>query len=241
MTNHKKQRNIGLFYIVVLALCTISNVQSKIFNEKIKKILASRNYDDVLLMQQQVDSLKEAFKSKFKIGTSVSPHEFNVGSDFIKKHFNSITPENELKPDAIINQQACQSQGNNVNTQVVFNSGTQTTLKFCEDNGIPLRGHTFVWYSQTPDWFFKENFNSGGNYVSKNIMDQRLESFIKNTFDLLARSYPRLEVYAYDVANELFLNDGGGMRPADNSNWARIYGIIMNIFQIKLMIFIIWL
>ena len=224
MTNHKKQRNIGLFYIVVLALCTISNVQSKIFNEKIKKILASRNYDDVLLMQQQVDSLKEAFKSKFKIGTSVSPHEFNVGSDFIKKHFNSITPENELKPDAIINQQACQSQGNNVNTQVVFNSGTQTTLKFCEDNGIPLRGHTFVWYSQTPDWFFKENFNSGGNYVSKNIMDQRLESFIKNTFDLLARSYPKLEVYAYDVANELFLNDGGGMRPADNSNWARIYG-----------------
>jgi macrodomain Ter protein organizer (MatP/YcbG family) len=74
MTNHKKQRNIGLFYIVVLALCTISNVQSKIFNEKIKKILASRNYDDVLLMQQQVDSLKEAFKSKFKIGTSVSPN-----------------------------------------------------------------------------------------------------------------------------------------------------------------------
>ena len=75
----------------------------------------------------------------------MSPHEFNVGSIFIKKHFNSITSENELKPDAIINQQACQQQGNNVNTQVRFNSGTQTTLKFCEDNGIPLRGHTFVW------------------------------------------------------------------------------------------------
>ena len=97
------------------------------------------------------DTLKNAFKGKFKIGTSVSPFEFNMGSDFIKKHFNSITPENELKPDSIINQQACQSQGNNVNTQVVFGSGTHTTLKFCEDNGIPLRGHTFVWYSQTPD------------------------------------------------------------------------------------------
>ena len=30
-------------------------------------------------------------------------------------------------------------------------------------------------------------------------MNQRLESFIKNTFDLLARDYPRLKVYAYDV------------------------------------------
>ncbi|MBR4634705.1 endo-1,4-beta-xylanase, partial [bacterium] len=170
------------------------------------------------------DSLKDAFKDKFKIGTSVSPNEFNVGSDFIKKHFNSITPENELKPDFIINQQACQSQGNNVNTQVVFGSGTQTTLKFCEDNGIPLRGHTFVWYSQTPDWFFRENFNSGGNYASKDIMDQRLESFIKNTFELIASKYPKLEVYAYDVANELFLNDGGGMRDAGNSNWVKIYG-----------------
>ena len=151
-----------------------------------------------LAANAEEETLKNLFKDKFKIGTSVSPHEFNVGSDFIKKHFNSITPENELKPDSIINQQACQSQGNNVNTQVRFNSGTQTTLKFCEDNGIPLRGHTFVWYSQTPDWFFKENFNSGGNYVSKDIMDQRLESFIKNTFDLLARSYPNL-IYLLEV------------------------------------------
>ena len=54
-----------------------------------------------------VDSLKDAFSSKFKVGTSVSPGELNQGGSFIKRHFNSITPENELKPDAIINQQAC--------------------------------------------------------------------------------------------------------------------------------------
>ena len=33
-----------------------------------------------------------------------------------------------------------------------------------------------------------------------------------------------MQVYAYDVANELFLNDGGGMRGADNSHWVRVYG-----------------
>ena len=177
-----------------------------------------------LSLLQASDSLKDAFASKFKIGTSVSPHELNSGADFIKKHFNSITPENELKPDSIINQQASQQFGNNVNTQVVFNQGTQATLRFCEQNKIPLRGHTFVWYSQTPDWFFRQNFQGNGNYVSKDIMDQRLENFIKNTFALLAKDYPQLTVYAYDVCNELFLNDGGGMRGADNSKWMQIYG-----------------
>ena len=180
-----------------------------------------------------VASLKDAFGSKFKVGTCVSPGELNTGASFIKRHFNSITPENELKPDAIINQQACQQRGNNVNTQVVFNSGTRAILKFCQDNGIALRGHTFVWYSQTPDWFFRENFQSYGNYVNKNVMNQRLESFIKNTFALLAQDYPNLKVYAYDVCNELFVNNGGGLRPASNSKWMQVYGddsFIINAF-----------
>ena len=180
-----------------------------------------------------VASLKDAFGSKFKVGTCVSPRELSTGAAFIKRHFNSITPENELKPDAIINQQACQQKGNNVNTQVVFNSGTRDILKFCQDNGIALRGHTFVWYSQTPDWFFRENFQNYGNYVNKNVMNQRLESLIKNTFALIAKDYPKLNVYAYDVCNELFVNGGGGLRPASNSKWMQVYGddsFIINAF-----------
>ena len=173
--------------------------------------------------QPSSDSLKDAFSSFFKIGTSVSPNELSSGASFIKKHFNSITPENELKPDALIDQGACQQRGNNVNTQISLNRASQT-LKFCEDNGISLRGHTFVWYSQTPSWFFKENFSDNGAYVSKDIMNKRLESFIKNTFEAIKTQYPKLDLYAYDVCNELFLNDGGGLRPADNSNWVRVYG-----------------
>ncbi len=173
--------------------------------------------------------LKDAFAKYFKMGTCVSAHELSTGADFLINNYNSITPENELKPEAIIDQAACQQYGNNVNTQVSFNSNTRAILEFCEENGISLRGHTFVWYSQTPDWFFRENFSSSGAYVSEEIMNQRLESFIKNTFELLATDYPDLDVYSYDVCNELFLNDGGGMRPAGDassggSNWVRIYG-----------------
>lgn len=172
-------------------------------------------------VQAAPDSLKDAFAGKFKVGTSVSPNEFSVGSDFIKKHFNSITPENEMKPDSILDQNASKSKGE---ASVSFRQGTQTTLKFCEDNGIPMRGHTFVWHGQTPDWFFNANFDNNGNKVGKDEMNKRMESFIKNTFDLLASSYPNLEVYAYDVCNEVFQGGGGGLRPAGESRWMAIYG-----------------
>ncbi len=187
------------------------------------------NNNNTTMPDYPSDSLVGKFGHLFKIGTSVSPNELSSGGDFIKKHFNSITPENALKPEAIIDKTACQQVGNNVNTQINL-SQAASTLKFCEDNNIGVRGHTFVWYSQTPDWFFRENFSDNGAYVSKEIMNQRLESMIKNTFEAIKSQYPNLNLYAYDVCNELFLNDGGGLRKtyytenSGESSWAKVYG-----------------
>ncbi|MBQ9981846.1 MAG: endo-1,4-beta-xylanase [Oscillospiraceae bacterium] len=183
-----------------------------------------------LNIPESSDSLKDKFSSFFKTGTCISASGIDTSAEFILKHFNSITPENELKPDYILNQQASELYGNNVNTQVVFNNNTRKILKFCEDNNIPLRGHTFVWHSQTPDWFFKENFRYDGADVTPDIMNQRLENFIKNTFELLAKDYPNLKIYAYDVCNELYENNGGGFRKPGSNNlemgksyWTKIY------------------
>ena len=44
-------------------------------------------------------------------------------------------------------------------------------------------------------------------------MNQRLESFIKNTFEIFAKDFPDLDLYAYDICNEVFVNGGGGLRP----------------------------
>ena len=180
--------------------------------------------NNFLSFLQASDSLKEAFKDKFKVGTAIGPTELNAASSFIIQHFNSLTPANELKPDSIINQQGCQQNGNNVNTQVWFRDGITSLLRFCEKNKISLRGHTFCWHSQTPDWFFRENFQNNGNYVSKDIMNQRLESFIKNTFEIFAKDFPQLDLYAYDICNEVFVNGGGGLRPATESKWFQVYG-----------------
>ena len=158
--------------------------------------------------------LKNVFSSYFKTGTCVSYNELRKNPDFIKKHFNSITPENELKPQWILDQYASKSRGNNVDPQVKLPDDTKAILDFAVANNIPVRGHTLIWHSQTPSWFFKENFDDNGAVVSKDVMDKRMENFIKNTFNMLKQNYPTLKLYAYDVVNEAFDVSNGNLRQA---------------------------
>jgi endo-1,4-beta-xylanase len=50
-------------------------------------------------------SLQEAFKTYFRIGAALNPGHFRetdtVGSALVKQHFNSITPENDMKWERI--------------------------------------------------------------------------------------------------------------------------------------------
>ena len=103
-------------------------------------------------------------------------------------------------------------------------------LKFAAANQIPVRGHVLVWHSQTPDWFFKENFDSDGAWVSKEKMTQRLENYIKIVMETLAKDYPDVTFYAWDVVNEA-ASDAGTIRPAGSNNevngqsaWVKVYG-----------------
>lgn len=176
-------------------------------------------------------SLKAAYANYFKIGTCLSSMEASKSQakQLVQTHFNSVTPENELKPDAMLDQSASQSRGNNVNPQVRLGQGAKTILQYCSDNNIPLRGHCFVWHSQTPSWFFKENFSNNGADVSKEVMNQRMENYIKNTIEAVTSAYPKLNIYAWDVVNEAFKDQGGLRDGGDNNSqsgtsyWVKIY------------------
>ncbi|MDE6004652.1 MAG: endo-1,4-beta-xylanase [Oscillospiraceae bacterium] len=174
--------------------------------------------------------LKDIYKNYFKIGCAATPSELNtsISQEIVKRHFNSLTLGNELKPDAVLNQAGSQAIGDNV-TPAISLDNARYVLKFCEDNQISVRGHVLLWYSQTPDWFFKENFDSNGAYVSKEIMSQRLENYIKAVLNQISVEFPDLDVYCWDVVNECYLDDGSlrvaGTNPNnEESQWSLIYG-----------------
>ncbi|MGN0613871.1 MAG: endo-1,4-beta-xylanase [Porcipelethomonas sp.] len=176
--------------------------------------------------------LKDEFAGYFRVGNILNGAtvQNSAITANILKDFNSIECENEMKPDATI----VQSQCSGTNIGVSLNSAA-SIMDFCIQNNIAMRGHTLVWHSQTPTWFFKENYDAGGAWVDSSTMDARMESYIKNMFSAIKTQYPELDLYAYDVANECISdseertqNNGGTRVPGENINgespWVQVYG-----------------
>ena len=186
-------------------------------------------------IQDDLTPLKDAYADEFKLGCASTDSELTqkASQDLILKHYNSLTLGNELKPDSVLNQAESiaylKQTGDDTNPQVSFKSADKL-LKFAAKNHIPVRGHVLVWHSQTPDWFFKENYEADGAWVDKDTMNKRLENYIKNVMTTLAEEYPDVEFYAWDVVNEA-ASDAGTIREAGSNNvksgqsaWVQVYG-----------------
>ena len=164
------------------------------------------------------ESLYKAYEPYLKVGTCMSGRMLaNTELRKITQHnFNSITAENEGKPEQILDQTACQELAKTDETQVAIKTSPfEKIYNYAEAHHIGVRHHTFVWFDQTPQWFFRKNYDSNGALVSKSIMVARMENFIKTALETINSRWPGL-VYAIDVSNEGVQN--GGIRKKDNNN-----------------------
>lgn len=187
----------------------------------IKREIVTANRGDI-------PSLKEAYQDYFSVGVACTNNEISEERrELIVQQFNSLTAGNEMKPEALLDYAKCISDpGYDENPAVNF-SRVETMLKFAQDSGLKMRGHTLVWHSQTPRWFFAEGYSKEPNapLVSKELMLKRLENYIKNVLEYMQTNYPGL-VYAWDVVNEAINpSDGevGGYRSKD-SLWYQVIG-----------------
>ena len=210
-------------------------------------------------------------------GTAIMSSEISDDTlmALVKKHFNAVTFGNELKPDALFNYQIGQSvdsttitfQGKELKVPVVndkqenldFSRADAMLDKILEWNNanpndkIRVRGHVLVWHSQTPEWFFHEDYDVAKPYVDKETMNRRLEWFISSVFDhyfgkAANGKYDGL-FYGWDVVNEAVngntyrddkvISDASDTSTSDtrhgsNSMWWRVYKsneFIINAFK----------
>ena len=164
------------------------------------------------------ESLYKAYEPYLKVGTCMSGRMLaNTELRKITQHnFNSITAENEGKPEQILDQTACQELAKTDETQVAIKTVPfEKIYNYAEAHHIGVRHHTFVWFDQTPQWFFRKNYDPNGAVVSKSVMVARMENFIKTALETINSRWPGL-VYAIDVSNEGVQN--GGIRKKDNNN-----------------------
>lgn len=165
---------------------------------------------------------------------------------FIKKHFNSITLENEMKPDAILvtdqtgtgatKLTKTQAQSSSYNYIIPENyteanvpklnfDVVDRTLEFCKKEGIKMRAHTLMWHQQTPSWFFTKDY-AGSQTVDANTMNARIEFYVCTLMTHVMEKEKALTgevgslVYAWDVTNEYLHRSNG----PTSSSWVSVYG-----------------
>ena len=129
-------------------------------------------------------SLKEAFVDGGyfdRIGLACEYGEISSTSirAGLKHQVNSTTSGNELKPDFVFAWPSSISTttftGSNgktikVPSSINFSARMDPFLNSVKAAGIQMRGHVLTWHSQTPEWFFRENYNTNGSLVDEETM-----------------------------------------------------------------------
>ena len=167
--------------------------------------------------------LKDAYAGKFLIGTAgdVRPGSGRGGYSEaelanIKANYDIVTPENCMKP-----QPTHPSEGQ-------YNFSTPDAMvKWCEDNGVKVWGHTLLWHSQTGQWFFQPG--PDGEPATRELMLDRLKKHI----DTVVGRY-KGRIRGWDVVNEA-INDGGAGQTENlrNMSWYRSVGPDVLTFAFK--------
>jgi len=159
--------------------------------------------------------LKDFYKDYFPIGVAVAPNSLEgAQAELIKEHFNSLTPENTMKPGPIHPEE-----------NRYFWDDADKIVDFAQANGMKVRGHTLCWHSQTGAWMFKD---SQGNQVTKEIALARLKEHITQ----VVTRY-KGKVYAWDVLNEAIVDDEDTAKIYRETPWYKICGeeYIADIYQ----------
>ena len=92
--------------------------------------------------------LKDAYKKEFMIGVAVNGRNVTTPEQMalIKQEFNSITAENDMKP------QPTEPKEGEFNWEAA-----DRIANFARQNGIKLRGHCLMWHSQIGEWMLGDN------------------------------------------------------------------------------------
>ncbi|EKD17861.1 uncharacterized protein L3040_004398 [Drepanopeziza brunnea f. sp. 'multigermtubi'] len=147
---------------------------------------------------KSIDVKFRAHGKKF-FGCASDQSRLTVGStgDIIKANFGQLTPENSMKWDSL--------QG----TQGQFDTaGADFLVDWAVANKKLVRGHALVWHIQLPEWVSDMN--------DAKTLTTVLQTHISTVVGRWAG-----KIYAWDVANEIF-NEDGTVRTT--TVWGKVLG-----------------
>lgn len=162
----------------------------------IDDITIEKKEGSALMADLTLPSLAQIYQNDFLIGTAFSPVDLDgVRLDLLRHHFNSVTAENMMKPQALLNAQGEYDFG-----------GADAAIKTVMDKGLSLHGHTLAWHQQSPGHL---NQDAQGKPLNRSQAVQNLVQYIQTVAGHFAG-----RVSSWDVVNEAIMDN-----PPNPSGW----------------------
>jgi endo-1,4-beta-xylanase len=117
----------------------------------------------------------------------------------LSREYSALEPANEMKFDSIHPADGAYDW-----------VGPDKLVAFAQTHSMKLRGHTLVWYNSLPDWIKVKDWMHSQNGPSAAWTAAALNKVLADHIATVVAHY-RGKVYAWDVVNEAF-NDDGSMR-----------------------------
>ena len=161
-------------------------------------------------------SLKDAYADSFMIGCAVNPSHtsgrLEQANELLLTHFNAISPENCLKPEAVQPRPGVWT----------FKEADEY-VQFGEEHDMWMLGHTLVWHNQTPSFYWE---HPDGTPKSREELIETMRAHIEK---VAGRYAGRID--AWDVVNEI-IGEFGEYR---NKGWVKAfdgdgYEVVRNAF-----------
>jgi len=135
---------------------------------------------------------QNAAKHNLRVGAAADSPYLSDSSyaSILGSEFNELTAENEMKFASVAPTSPTENY-----------TGADALVSFAQAHQMAVRGHTLVWYQQVPAWVSPANTTAQLNTILQNHINDEMTHFAG-------------KVYAWDVVNEAFNDDGSGSTPA---------------------------
>ena len=162
--------------------------------------------DDILVQEQGGPDWDETLTPlkdtvDFPVGVAIDSRETTGAyAGLLQHHFEQITPENHMKPEAWYD----------ADRNFRIHPEAKLLMDFAAANGIRVYGHTLLWHQQTPEWFFQSDDGTPltDSPEDQAILSTRLHDHIFNVAQTLSDMYGPFgsatnPLVAFDVVNEV--------------------------------------
>lgn len=229
---HRLHRGIAAMLSLMLLICGLSYAPP---------LSAAAAETEIPVLR---DAMTSVMGDDFIVGTVINGGNVtdSQAMQLATTHFNAITLENELKPESLLGASWSRPQTETVTLngkslvvpKLNFSNPERILNYICDwnqkhpDQIIRIRGHVLIWHSQTPDWFFHEDYDASKPFVDAATMSLREEWFIKSVAEHFTGEGSKYRdlFYAWDVVNEA-VSDGTGTYRSDSDNpaspWWKIF------------------